>query len=801
MLELLREHQLYAKKSKCEFNRNAMAFLGHVVTDRGMRMEDSKVKAILDWPALTDAKDVRSFLGLAGYYRRFVKNFSALSAPLSELLHKDVAFAWGSPQESAFRQLKAAVSAAPVLVLPKPDVPFVVTTDASGFAVGATLSQDHGDGLQPIAFMSKKLQPAEKNYPVHEQELLAIIIALKEWRHYLHGTKFRIATDHRSLQYLQTQPQLSARQVRWSEFLQQFDCNIEYVDGKSNVVADALSRRPDHLASVSTLAVTSPLLADIKSAYAADPICTAVLERKTTEPTDPSMTVKRGLIYHKLRLYVPDRTDLKTKIMRECHDAPLAAHRGISKTVELVLRNFYWPRMHREISDYVRSCVVCQSVKASNQAPAGLLQPLPIPDKKWQVISLDFIGPLKRSRQGNDSILVVVDKLTKQAHFIPCRTTQTAPELASLFMREVVRLHGVPDALVSDRDSKFTSKFWRSLWKLLGTSLNMSTAYHPQSDGQTERTNRTLEEMLRAYVDSRQSNWEDFLSAVEIAYNNSVQASTGFAPHFLNHGQDLQLPIDRLNTEKTDNPAASELLGGIKAALEIAKTNLAQAQRTQAKYADQARREVSYKVGDRVMLSTANLSYRGKTAKLLPKFVGPYPVVAVKGPNAYELKLPVTLMVHPVFNVSRLKPFVDGSHQFPERRQEDRPAPELVDDGAEVYEVEKILDSRTNLFAGRRRTEFLVKWRGYPDSDNTWEPESHLLGAHDAVQDFLTTNFVHPAHHHVPSLPPLPTPAIETHRALPALAPAGPTAIAPPARSSARSRAPSSRLLESLANS
>jgi hypothetical protein len=227
VLELLRVNKLYAKKSKCEFFKLSIEFLGHTLSASGKGMQEDKVKAIREWPVPKTAGEVRSFLGLAGWYQEFVKNFSAIVAPISELTHKDKPFVWTDAQQHAFEQLKTAVSSAPVLILPDKTLPFVVQTDASCVAVGASLNQDQGKGLQPVAFLSQKLQPAETRYPVHEQELLAVLVALKKWRHHLHETKVKVQTDHKSLVYLQTQPHLSNRQLRWMEFLGQFDLEIE----------------------------------------------------------------------------------------------------------------------------------------------------------------------------------------------------------------------------------------------------------------------------------------------------------------------------------------------------------------------------------------------------------------------------------------------------------------------------------------------------------------------------------------------------------------------------------------------
>ena len=505
VLETLRKQKLYAKESKCEFFKTEVEFLGHLVGRNGVRMMEDKVKAVAEWPTPTNVRDVRAFLGTAGYYRKFIKDFSAIASPITELTKESVKFDWTPKCQEAFVRLKSAMQQGPVLALPDPSLPYVVHTDASGFAVGAVLMQDQGKGLQPIAFLSKKMLDAETRYPVHEQELLAIIHALSSWRHYLSGRKFKVMTDHKSLQYFKTQPQLSGRQSRWKDVIANFDFDIEYIEGKSNPVADGLSRRPDHMHSSQLLAVepTSSRPSTVSRRCSLISIRQLVqirayrkaLDLRRTR-TDP-IQVRDGRLYHGTRVYLPNDLALQTRVLQECHDSPLGGHLGRDKTMEQVKRRFYWPGMDETVRQYVTSCDACQRNKPSQQSPMGLSQPLPIPTRPWQQVSMDLITQLPRSKLGNDAIVVFVDKLTKMVHYVATTTNVTAPQLATLFMREVVRLHGVPESILSDRDPRFTANFWRAFWSQLGTTLTMSTAYHPQTDGQTERANRTLEEMLR----------------------------------------------------------------------------------------------------------------------------------------------------------------------------------------------------------------------------------------------------------------------------------------------------------------
>jgi hypothetical protein len=666
-----------------------------------------------------------------------------------------------SAQKQAFQQLKKLLQEGPVLILPDPERAFrlVVNTGASGYAVGAVLQQDQGQGLQPIAYLSKKTLPAETHYPVHEQELLAVVHALRAWRHYLHGSEFTVRTDHKSLEYLRTQPQLSSRQSRWKDVIDSFDFTIEYVDGKQNSVADALSRRSDHRPAEKIaverpapdsesgetpqhqIGTVSSFLADIWDAYPRDPAYVAEQRKRHREPSHP-LQLKGGFLYHGERLYIPNDQELKARILHECHDAPWSGHLGTEKTLEQAKRRFYWPGMDQEIRRYVSSCDACQRNKPSQQAPMGLLQPLPIPKYPWQQVSMDLITQLPRTRSGHDAIVVFVDKLTKMVHYAATTTNVTAPQLAHIFLEQVVRHHGLPSSILSDRDPRFTGNFWRTLWKCLGTQLTMSTAFHPQTDGQTERANRTLEEMLRAYVNFRQDDWDKHLVAAEIAFNSSKHASTGFTPYYLNYGRDVMTPLDlAIEAARTSsNPEAAERIRALHEDLERARQSLQRAQQRQARHVDGHRRHVEFKVGDQVLLSTQHLKLEGadsRTTKFAYKYIGPFKIKRVVNSNAYELELPAGMQIHPVINISRLKKYQDGREQFPLRQVDERPGPAAVTaEGEEVYEVESILAKR-----GRgARVEYLVKWRGWPVWESTWHRRADVLpGAEETVERFEAT--------------------------------------------------------------
>ncbi len=700
-------------------------------------MDLRKVNAVKEWPMPSNVSELRSFLGLTSYYRKFIKSFSTIAAPLTMLLHKDQPYKWNEAQQLAFDELKRQLTSAPILLLPDPTKPFTVTTDASDIAIGAVLSQDQGRGDQPVAYESRKLSPAEQNYPVHEKELLAIVHAIKLWRTYLEGQKFTVITDHASLEYIKTQANLSRRQARWLEVLQSNDFEVRYRPGKTNVVADALSRQP-HLANITTL-VTYLDDERLEKGYLQDKYFAYIFEiLKNKETSDKKQQARAS--HYELRnnklylkegqqLAIPKDKELRTRLLQEYHDIPIAGHLGIDKTYEAIRQDYFWPKMNKDVKKYVIGCDSCQRNKSSNQQPAGLLQPLATPSKRWEQITMDFIVQLPLTQQGYDAIVVFVDRLTKRAHFCPTHTSVTAPEVAKIFFSNIFKNHGLPQVIVSDRDTKFTSRFWKTLFEQMGTKLAMSTAFHPQTDGQTERLNRTLEEMLRAYATYKQDRWDEYLPAAEFAYNNSKQYSTGFTPFELDCGQHPNTPVSIAAKKQTQLPAVDDFLHHWDTMIQVAKDTLMIAQERQAKYANQHRRYKEYKIGDKILLSTQHINtpidkYR-PTKKLAPKYMGPYTISAVISATTYKLDLPANLKIHPVFHISLLKPYQEISNEF---TQLTPPLPPVIipETEEEEYEVEAILDKKLV----RKKSYYLVKWKGYPLHDATWEPLENLKKYH-----------------------------------------------------------------------
>ena len=496
VFNVLRKEKLYANLKKCTFCTNEVTFLGYIVNEKGIHVDQEKVKVIRDWPTPTSVSDVRSFHGLASFYRRFIKDFSTIAAPLTECIKKNVGFKWGKEQNEAFSLLKDKLSSAPLLSLPNFTKPFEIECDASGIGIGGVLMQEG----KPIAYFSEKLSGASLNYPTYDKEFYALVRVLKTWQHYLSYKEFIIHTDHESLKYLKGQDKLSKRHAKWVEFIESFPYIIKYKKGKENVVADALSRR---YALISKLDAKLLGFEYIKDLYPNDHDFANVYGACEKGGFD-KFYIFEGFLFRENKLCVP-QSSLRELLVREAHSGGLMGHFGIKKTLDVLSDHFFWPHMKRDVERICKKCITCKQAK-SKAMPHGLYTPLPIPNEPWVDISMDFVLGLPRSKGGRDSIFVIVDRFSKMAHFIPCHKTDDATHIANLFFKEIVRLHGVPRTIVSDRDVKFLSHFGKTLWEKVGNKLLHSITCHPQTDGQTEAINKNLSTLLRAVIQKNLKN-------------------------------------------------------------------------------------------------------------------------------------------------------------------------------------------------------------------------------------------------------------------------------------------------------
>jgi hypothetical protein len=594
--------------------------------------------------------------------------------------------------------------------------PFEVISDASGFGLGACLMQDG----HPVAYESRTMSPAERNYTTSEQELLAVVHAMKIWRPYLEGGgKVTVITDHQPNTYLPTQPLLSRRKMRWQEFLSRFDIEWMYKPGRTNM-ADPLSRCPSLLVlgAVLTRAADGYVNADIDAEQSV--LVQALQDAYATDPwfDNPEnvaeLRYKGGLYFYDTnRVAVAADPELKLRLLKESHDPPHSGHFGTLKTFKSLERDYWWPGMRADVENYVSTCSKCQRNKSSTQRPAGLLQPLGVPDYRWQEVTLDFIVQLPKTKKGHDAIVVFVDRLSKMVHFAACRSDVTAEQTASLYYDHVFKLHGLSEKLVSDRGTQFTSRFWKELMSKLGTEVALSSAWHPSTDGQSERTNRTLEQYLRQYVSAAQDDWDEFLASAEFAMNNQWQESVRETPFMLNFGQHPRVPLTVPGPFKV--PVAQHWHGRMHDTLKLAKAALLAAQNHQAAYTQNKRRDVSYDVGDYVLLNSKNIKLRmppSGSRKMMPRSIGPFKIIQKVGAVAYKLELPENMKrVHPVFHVSLLRKW-----NVPRRSQP--PPPTIEIEGETLWLFDRILDHRGH----KRNREYLVKWKDFGHEHNSWEP-------------------------------------------------------------------------------
>ncbi|MCO5586541.1 hypothetical protein L7F22_040482 [Adiantum nelumboides] len=462
---------------------------------------------------------------------------------------------------------------------------------------------------------------------------------------------------------------------------------------------------------------------------------------KSLNPTTAEMnmfasyTVMDELLYYLDRICVPHNGALRKILIQERHEVPFAAHPGINKTYRLLSATYFWPQMQQDMIKYVKACHSCQIMKASRQLPQGLLQPLPVPKERWESISMDFITTLPRTSKGNAQILVIVDRFSKTAHFIPCKKAASAPYIASLFVQHIFRIHGLPRSIISDRDPKFTGHFWTSLFKSLGTNLLFSSAYHPQTDGQTERVNQILEEMLRHYIQNRLASWEEYLPLVEFAYNNAPHSVTSMTPFQAAYGHTPLAPTNFVLQHKV--ALADQLVQEMQDILVQVRDKLVHVQQKYQKQANKHRRHAEFNEGDMVLLYVA--SHRYKTVKsvfpkLRSRFYGLFKIIKKNSVVSYKLELPPSWRkLHPTFHISWLKQYIQGDSPVPELSSY---VPEIEDEHV-ILVPEMILDVRQKETRRKLTTEFLVKWMDLDESDSTWQTNEEMQQYPNLLQEFF----------------------------------------------------------------
>ena len=743
---ILRQEKFYVNLSKCSFLQTQVVFLGFIVSEKGLSADPEKVDVIRQWPEPKSLTEVRSFHGLASFYRRFIRDFSTIMAPITDCLKKDN-FHWTPAASLAFSAIKKRLSESPVLALPNFAKPFEVACDASGVGIGGVLSQEG----HPIAFFSEKLNEAKQRYSTYDKEFYALVRTIKHWKFYLLPQEFVLYSDHQALRFLHSQRHLNSRHAEWSEFLQEFTFVIKHRSGTENKVADALSRMLTVLNSMSVSVVGFERLKDAYATCADFGLIFQALKNGNRHEHQ-DFIIKNDHLFRGSRLCIP-RTSMRDFLIWELHAGGLAGHFGRAKTIGLVEDRFYWPSLKRDVARILSQCRICQTSKAKKQN-TGLYTPLPIPHEPWKDLSMDFVLGLPRTARGHDSVFVVVDRFSKMAHFIPCSKTSDASHIAKLFFREVVRLHGLPTTIVSDRDVKFVSYFWKTLWKLFGTQLKFSSAFHPQTDGQTEVTNRSLGDLLRGLVGDKPGNWDLVLPTAEFAYNNSVNRSTGKSPFEIVHGSTPRQPIDLmpipLHTRTSES--AESFAHHIHELHAEIRRKLALSTEQYKLSANTHRRFQSFNEGDFVMARIRPERFpKHSFKKLHARAFGPFRVSRKLGPNAYLLELPPDMAISPVFNVEDLFPY-RGTFEPPPLLSDDfvgtpplqtsQPlharTPTLPAVPPSIEAIDAILDDQIVFSPHGPLRRYLVRWKGFSDLDATWITEDDFSRLDPALLESYT---------------------------------------------------------------
>jgi transposase InsO family protein len=688
VLQALAQAGLQLNAKKCHFGARSVKVLGHIVNSHGIKPDPDKIKAVSEFPVPKDVKELQSFLGLCGHFRRFIARFADRAHSLTQLLAKKSPWVWTNTSQCAFDDLKQALSTPPVLAHYNPNATIELHTDASSFGLGAVLLQPDCESLvlRPVAYASRTLSPAERNYSTTERECLAIVWAVTKFRPYVYGKHFNVITDHHSLCWLANLQNPSGRLARWSLRLQEYDFTIAYKSGDRHKDADGLSRRPLASENSSSIDTVSAVLeirstADLKTLQQNDSFCGPIIDflqhmgssagqvNRKQKTWQNIYKLREGLLFrtnffHQGRDYLlvlP--ASLRAVVLDFYHDDPSSGHLGFAKTYHRIASRFYWPRMSRHVTHHVRSCDLCQRRK-SGSSSTGALQSIRPPRQPFECVGIDFLGPFPKSSDGNQYIIVSVDYLTRYAETRSVRHAN-AEAAAKFFLEQIVLRHGSPLYVISDRGKAFLSKVFSEVLRHCASVHHKTTAYHPQSNGLTERLNHTLADMLSMYVNSTHTNWDVVLPFVTFAYNTSLQASSHYTPFSLVYARDVTTPLDALFSYALNSDSRTNaIFTAAQEARQLARSAIMRSQKLQELRYNASHSPVTFAVGEFVWIRFPTRQV-GLAEKLLRKFHGPFRILRRVGPVNYEVQRvsptdgssPQRDIVH----VSRLKKFFSRS--------------------------------------------------------------------------------------------------------------------------------------------
>lgn len=690
---------LKLKLSKCDLFKNKIKYLGHEVSEKGIKPDVGKVKVISELKAPTNIREVRRIIGMAGFYRKFIPNFSEITQPLTALTKKSATFSWDDEKQKAFDTLKEKLTTAPILAYPDPSKPYKLYTDASLHAIGAVLTQVFPEGEKVIEYVSRQLTDGQRKWPTIERECYAIISSIGKLRHYLVGSKFTIYTDHLPLRSLFTADMRNPRIQRWAIILEEYDCDIQYTTGKNNVNADMLSRirgEPSTIdetflldSSVSTgnkrqanidddisaevskeddiihqseqeVTVTNPSqdtplevveipdlnnIQNISTAQKTDPKLSVIMARLTEEPLSvPDYHVEDDTLYHVSKPVRFDTTQRLQLVIPDVYVKQLISvsheeggHAGLDKTYDRVRTRYFWENMYKDIATYLNKCDICQ--RRQNKRYRAPMQHMPIPNHPFEVIGIDTVGPLPDTHAGNQYIITIVDHMTSwpELYAVPNKTAET---VATLLMEKFIPRHGCPKYILSDNGTEFCNSVIELITKKMKISHLRTSPYHAQTNGRTERFHRYLNDVLAKYIDGDYRNWDTYLSSVEMAYRTSVNETTRHTPFFLVYGRDPILPMDTLLNPKFKYHGEDYVpitLQRLHVAFEAVKKNMSEARERNKHNYDKRAVDRQFEPGDAVYLYDATVK-SGSTKKLTSPWRPFYRIIEQTSPVNYRIK-------------------------------------------------------------------------------------------------------------------------------------------------------------------
>ena len=640
VFQKLSDAGLTIKMSKCVFGRKETKYLGHIIDKYGIRPDPGKIAAVVNFPVPNTVKKVRRFLGLAGWLRKFVVNFSVLARPLYNLLKKETKFHWGEEEEIAFNGLKEKLCSSPVLKSPDFTRPFKVYTDGSAVGTGAILTQDFDDGEHVIAYSSRSIKGREANYSATELECLGVLHAVEAFRPYLEGYHFELITDHSSLQWLHKLKNPSGRLARWATALQQYDFSISHRKGKLMEAPDALSRSP--LPHPEDLPIA---LVDLPDEIT-DPWYCKLLEKIVDNPEEyEKFSIKDGRLFKLISLgpNLPLRwvqaipKENRSEMLRSCHDDPTAGHGGVHKTFNRLRLQAYWPRMQDEVIAYVKQCAICQQFKSERLAKPGMMGTKDVISSPFEVLSTDLIGPLPRSSNQNTFLSVTTDFFSKYVFLKPLRQA-TAKSVVKHIKEDIILVHGAPRLFITDNGSQYISREFQELCENHRCEVRRNIVYNPRHNP-TERTNQTIETMICSYLRENQKKWDANLHELQFALRSGISAATGYSPHRLIFGKELSLDgrhhlLGKIPEEQEEVPDVGERDNYANSFRHTEKLRdevilrLKEAQEKSAQRYNLRRRELKFSTGDQVWRRNFAKSRKdiGFTTKLAPRWIGPFKI-------------------------------------------------------------------------------------------------------------------------------------------------------------------------------